>query len=259
MDFVYPSPALRAMSLPILTCSYCMRKVGLWNFHQMEGTGGDGEALPTTASPSDSAAGPASTATHESQGEQAASASSTPATTPCRMKLRSQDSVHTDQASFKQMKVDQHKLHLIKIIYNNVLLLQGEGTSSPVALRARSRDSPSPSEELPSPLTRGKRTAARRGQGDNSGTDAAATMHHPPKRLCLSSHGGPVRTNVIVKFTVCLCSFIMVQDSMCIILKKELMLPWHETCCEWFWSRLSDKCELVAQTVSQDSRFTRLD
>uniref|UniRef100_A0A3Q4AFC2 Uncharacterized protein n=1 Tax=Mola mola TaxID=94237 RepID=A0A3Q4AFC2_MOLML len=161
----WAAPALRAMSLPILTCSYCMRKVGLWNFHQMEGTGGNGEALPTTASPSDSAAGPASTATHESQGEQAASASSTPATTPCRMKLRSQDSVHTDQ------------------------------------LRARSRDSPSPSEELPSPLTRGKRTAARRGQGDNSGTDAAATMHHPPKRLCLSSHGGPFQDDVLHKNT----------------------------------------------------------
>lgn len=217
MVFVYPSPALRAMNLPILTCSYCMRKVGLWNFHQMEGTGRDSDALPTTESPSDSAAGNASAATHESQGEQAASASPTPVTTPCRMKLRSQDSVHTDQASYKQMKVDQDKLHLIKIIYNNVLILQGEGTSSPVPLRARSRDSPSPSEELPSPLTRGKRTAARRGQGDSLGTDAAATMHHPPKRLCLSSPGVPVRTDVIVYFTVCLYSFITVQDSLCFI------------------------------------------
>ncbi|KAI3366398.1 hypothetical protein L3Q82_000553 [Scortum barcoo] len=110
------SPALHAMNLPILTCSYCMRKVGLWNFHQMEGTGSDGDASSPT----------------------------------------------------------------------------GEGTSSPVALRARSRDSPSPSEDLPSPLTRGKRSATRgRGQGDNAGADGTASLHNPPKRLCLSSVGGP--------------------------------------------------------------------
>ncbi|XP_073336698.1 zinc finger C3HC-type protein 1 [Pagrus major] len=156
------SPALHAMNLPILTCSYCMRKVGLWNFHQMEGTGGDSE--PNTVGQSAQATGPALAATHEGQGDQPASASPTP-TTPCRMKLRSQDSTRTDQ---------------------------GEGTSSPVALRARSRDSPSPSEELPSPLTRGKRTATRsRGQGDNSGAEGAASQQHPPKRLCLSSVGGP--------------------------------------------------------------------
>ncbi|KAG8005626.1 NIPA-like protein, partial [Nibea albiflora] len=57
---------------------------------------------------------------------------------------------------------------------------------------AASRDSPSPSEELPSPLTRGKRTASRgRGQGDNSGPDGTSSLQHPPKRLCLSSLGGP--------------------------------------------------------------------
>ncbi|CAB1438547.1 unnamed protein product [Pleuronectes platessa] len=39
------SPTLHAMNLPILTCSYCMRKVGLWNFHQMEATGGDGDSI----------------------------------------------------------------------------------------------------------------------------------------------------------------------------------------------------------------------
>ncbi|XP_070785167.1 zinc finger C3HC-type protein 1 [Enoplosus armatus] len=157
------SPALRAMNLPILTCSYCMRKVGLWNFHQMEGTGGDGDASPNTVGLSAQATIPATAATHEGQGDQPASASSTPSATPCRMKLRSQDSTRSDQ-----------------------------GTSSPVALRARSRDSPSPSEELPSPLTRGKRSATRsRGQGDNSGSDGTASLQHPPKRLCLSSVGGP--------------------------------------------------------------------
>ncbi|TMS02766.1 Nuclear-interacting partner of ALK [Larimichthys crocea] len=159
------SPSLQAMNLPILTCSYCMRKVGLWNFHQMEGMGGDGDALPIIVGPSAQAVAPASVATQEGQGDQTASALSTPATTPCRMKLRSQDSTRSDQ---------------------------GEGTSSPVGLRARSRDSPSPSEELQSPLTRGKRTATRgRGQGDNSGPDGTASLQHPPKRLCLSSIGGP--------------------------------------------------------------------
>uniref|UniRef100_UPI0037E73892 zinc finger C3HC-type protein 1 n=1 Tax=Semicossyphus pulcher TaxID=241346 RepID=UPI0037E73892 len=162
------SPALQAMNLPILTCSYCMRKVGLWNFYQMDvmGGGGDGDALPNTVGPSAQAAAvAASAAVHEGQGDQPASASSIPATTPCRMKLRSQDSTRSDQ---------------------------GEGTSSPVGLRARSRDSPSPSEEIPSPLTRGKRPATRsRGQGDTSGPDGAASMQLPPKRLCLSSVGGP--------------------------------------------------------------------
>ncbi|XP_071358666.1 zinc finger C3HC-type protein 1 [Trachinotus anak] len=159
------SPALHAMNLPILTCSYCMRKVGLWNFHQMDGMGGDGDVSMNTVGPSAQAAGPVSAAAHESQGDRSTSASPTPPTTPCRMKLRSQDSTRSDQ---------------------------GEGISSPAALRARSRDSPSPSEELPSPLTRGKRPATRsRGQGDNSGADGAPGLHHPPKRLCLSSFGGP--------------------------------------------------------------------
>lgn len=75
-----------------------MRKVGLWNFYQMEGTGGDGDALPNTVGPSAPATGP-SAPTNEGQGDQAASASSTPVTTPCRMKLRSQDSTRTDQVS----------------------------------------------------------------------------------------------------------------------------------------------------------------
>ncbi|XP_078099263.1 zinc finger C3HC-type protein 1 isoform X1 [Sander vitreus] len=159
------SPALHAMNLPILTCSYCMRKVGLWNFHQMEGNGGDGDASPNTEGPSAQATGPAPAAMHEGQGDQSASASASSATTPCRMKLRSQDATRSDQS---------------------------EGTSSPVSLRARSRDSPSPSEELPSLLPRGKRSATRsRGQGDTSGADGAASLQHPPKRLCLSSVGDP--------------------------------------------------------------------
>ncbi|XP_019948046.2 zinc finger C3HC-type protein 1 isoform X1 [Paralichthys olivaceus] len=157
------SPALHAMNLPILTCSYCMRKVGLWNFHQMEGTGDDVDSI-TVGQPAQTTAAPASAATHEGLGDRSTSESPTPATTPSRMKLRSQDSTRSDQ---------------------------GEGTSSPVGLRSRSRDSPSPSEELPSPLTRGKRSATRsRGQGDTFAPDGTASPQQPPKRLCLSSVGG---------------------------------------------------------------------
>uniref|UniRef100_A0A1A7WZI7 Zinc finger, C3HC-type containing 1 n=2 Tax=Iconisemion striatum TaxID=60296 RepID=A0A1A7WZI7_9TELE len=149
-----------AMSLPILTCSYCMRKVGLWNFHQMEGIGIDPDASPD---PPGQAAVSVSATPSDGQGDPSATASFTITTTPCRMKLRSQDSTRCDQS---------------------------EG-SSPTALRARSRDSPSPSEDLPSPLARGKRPATRsRGHGEVSGTDGAACLH-PPKRLCLSPTGGP--------------------------------------------------------------------
>lgn len=89
-------------------------------------------------------------------------------------------------------------------------MLQSEGTSSPVSLRARSRDSPSPSEELPSLLPRGKRSATRsRGQGDTSGADGAVSLQHPPKRLCLSSVGDPVRTNITADFTPCFFTVLL--------------------------------------------------
>lgn len=145
------SPALDAMNLPILTCSYCMRKVGLWNFHQMEETG-DGDSFHNIASTPGQTTGTG--ATHEGQGD--CPVSPTTPTTPCRMKLRSQDSTRSDQ---------------------------GESTFSPQALRARNRDSTSPTEELPSP--RGKRSATRsKGQGEG------AALQPTAKRLCLSTTGG---------------------------------------------------------------------
>ncbi|XP_077401800.1 zinc finger C3HC-type protein 1 isoform X1 [Vanacampus margaritifer] len=127
------NPGVHIATLPVLNCSYCMRKVGLWNFHQMEGVGGDGETG------TDAASAPATSApAQESQEEQSTPPSPTAPSTPSRMKLRSQDSCRPDQS---------------------------EGT--PAALRARSRDSPSPVEEPPSPSMRGKRPASRsRGQGD---------------------------------------------------------------------------------------------
>lgn len=89
-------------------------------------------------------------------------------------------------------------------------LSQAEGASSPVVLRAKSRDSASPSEELPSPLTRGKRTATRaRVQGDNSAADGASPLHHPPKRLCLPSLGGPVSVNAATALYSCMSPLVV--------------------------------------------------
>lgn len=85
-----------------------MRKVGLWNFYEMEGTE-DGDA-------SAPASGPVSSATPEAQDDQAASASSAPSATPRRMKLRSQDTIHPDQASIDHKKLDHMCAHIIFII-----------------------------------------------------------------------------------------------------------------------------------------------
>lgn len=107
------SPALHAVSLPTLSCSYCMRKVGLWNFLQIEGLGGDTEVLRDSAGPSGPTAGPASVST---DGDGSGSVSPTPApTTPCRMKLRSQDSTRTDQASSKAGNMPENVICVIHL------------------------------------------------------------------------------------------------------------------------------------------------
>ena len=109
LSLYLPSPALEAMSLPILTCSFCMRKVGLWNFHQMEGTVTEDETFYSSPSPTP-------TPTHapgqvlgaavaqEGPGDQSVASptpTSTPTTvtvtTPRRMGLRSQDTTRSDQ------------------------------------------------------------------------------------------------------------------------------------------------------------------
>lgn len=208
--FLFFSPSLQTMNLPILTCSYCMRKVGLWNFYQMDGTGDGDESAP--------ASGPVSSATPEVQDDEAASTSSAPATTPLRMKLRSQDTTHPNQAGIN------HKKLYCMCAFNNFIMkqvilvsqwfvLQGDGTPSLVALRARTGDTPIPCEELSSPLTRGKRITRNRGQG----ADSSGTLPPLPKRLCLSSVGGPVRTSFTHKYII-------------------LVHPWCETrCANIFW------------------------
>ncbi|XP_072310325.1 zinc finger C3HC-type protein 1 [Eucyclogobius newberryi] len=146
------SPTQCTMNLPILACSYCKRKVGLWNFHQMEETAGDLENVPNPVSTSGQGTTSPAPVTHEGQGDSAFPV--TTATTPRRMKLRSQDTTRPDQ---------------------------GEAASfSPQPLRTKSRDSTSPTEELPSP--KGKRPATRsKVQGESQSP--------LPKRLCLSSAG----------------------------------------------------------------------
>ncbi|KAL0963055.1 hypothetical protein UPYG_G00349130 [Umbra pygmaea] len=172
------TPAVNSASLPILTCSLCMRKVGLWNFHQMEGMGkvveGDSPNSPST--PTSSTPLPAS----ESQGDRKTptSPSPSPTPTPCRRGLRSQD---------KTKGSEQH-----------------EGNPTALVVRTRSRDSPSPSEEPASPLPKGKRPLTRsRVQGDGTESEGtasgASSPQRNPKRLCLSpssSLEGPLQKNI---------------------------------------------------------------
>ncbi|KAG9346876.1 hypothetical protein JZ751_005803 [Albula glossodonta] len=121
-------PTLNSLHLPVLTCSYCQRKAGLWSFQQIEGMAAC-DAENSFNAPSTPVSGPL-----EVRGGERTTPSSP---TPCRMKLRSQDTSRADQT---------------------------ESTPSPV-VRTRSRDSPSPSEDLHSPLQRGKRPMTRsRGQ-----------------------------------------------------------------------------------------------
>ncbi|KAJ8007255.1 hypothetical protein DPEC_G00115650 [Dallia pectoralis] len=173
------SPALNSMSLPILTCSICMRKVGLWNFHQMDGTGKavDGESPTSPSTPTSSTPLP----TLESSalvGEKRAPTSPSPSPTPCRRGLRSQDKGRCSE--------------------------QSDGSPATTVFRTRSRDSPSPSEEPPSPLTKGKRPLTRsRGQGEGTESEGtasgASSPQRNPKRMCLSSANspeGPLQRNV---------------------------------------------------------------
>lgn len=113
------------MNLPILTCSYCMRKVGLWNFHQIEETGGDGDALPNTVSTSAQETVSASAGTQEVQGD--FSVSPTTATTPSRMKLRSQDSTRSDQASknYKKGCISGFYFTAICLIFTSRMCITG--------------------------------------------------------------------------------------------------------------------------------------
>lgn len=66
-----------------------MRKVGLWNFFQMESVSGEGENPPQSPT--------STTLTQGTGGDMGPPTSPSQSPTPCRMKLRSQDSVRSDQ------------------------------------------------------------------------------------------------------------------------------------------------------------------
>jgi len=70
-----------------------MRKVGMWNFYQME-TVSEGENPPQ--SPTSITA---LTPTQGTSGEKGTPTSPSQSPTPCRMKLRSQDSTRSEQVS----------------------------------------------------------------------------------------------------------------------------------------------------------------
>ncbi|KAJ8416409.1 hypothetical protein AAFF_G00356970 [Aldrovandia affinis] len=152
------SPALNSLHLPVLTCSYCQRKVGLWSFHQVEGMAGDGDGDHVPSAPSTPQSG------QDGRGGDRTTPSSPPLT-PCRMKLRSQDATRGEQT---------------------------EASPSPVVVRTRSRDSPSPNEDPGSPLLRGKRPVTRsRGQGEMGGGDVPSSPQQKAKRPRLFSTGSP--------------------------------------------------------------------
>ncbi|KAL2102649.1 hypothetical protein ACEWY4_001817 [Coilia grayii] len=175
------SSAQLAMNLPILTCSYCMRKVGLWNFLQMENVeGGDRDAPgvasspPTTPKPGQDGAGDGLTHTSAQTTATPALTSPSPSPSPTlsRMKLRSQDSSRSESV---------------------------EGNASPLAVRTRSRDtpSPSPSEELLSPLAmgRGKRPMTRSRGGQCEVPSSPQPNMKRPRLSSASSPEGPMNRN----------------------------------------------------------------
>lgn len=100
------SPSLQAMNLPILTCSYCMRKVGMWSFFQME-------TVSESENPPQSPTSPAAlTPSQGTSGEKGMPTSPSQSPTPCRMKLRSQDPTRSEQVGHLHLEVIQYIVKL---------------------------------------------------------------------------------------------------------------------------------------------------
>ncbi|XP_062850683.1 nuclear-interacting partner of ALK [Trichomycterus rosablanca] len=144
--------ASRDLNLKIFTCTYCTRNVGLWNFHQLESAAeeSDNSSYSQTSIP-----------IHEGgNGDKMTPTSISQSSASCRMKLRSQDPIHMEQF---------------------------EGASSSMMVRTRSRDSPSPIEDIP----RSKRPLTRsRGHGDDLEAEILFSSQRKTKRLRLSSSSG---------------------------------------------------------------------
>ncbi|XP_043569940.1 nuclear-interacting partner of ALK isoform X2 [Chiloscyllium plagiosum] len=141
------------LHLPVITCSYCMRKVGLWSFQQIE----------CVCQASEPEIPVCNTSPHENKPER--STPTPPAMSPHRMITRSQDAAQSQSSE------------------------QQETSPSPVGARTRSRDVHSPtlvdrceSDSISSHL-RNKRPVTRSmGQGDTS-----SSPQRKPKRMRLSS------------------------------------------------------------------------
>ncbi|XP_067861297.1 nuclear-interacting partner of ALK [Heptranchias perlo] len=146
-------PSSDSLHLPVITCSYCVRKVGLWSFQQIDAIcpAGDSDIPVCSVSP------------QENKPER--STPTPPATSPRRMITRSQDAAQSQTT-------EQH-----------------EASPSPVGARTRSRDVHSPTlvdrgeTDSASPHMRSKRPVTRSmGQGD-----VPSSPQRKAKRLRLSS------------------------------------------------------------------------
>ncbi|XP_075781471.1 zinc finger C3HC-type protein 1 [Pelodiscus sinensis] len=151
------SPPSRSMHLPIITCSRCMRKVGLWGFHQIESS-----MLELDSS---FGLGSAPTTPTEARSERAPLVP----TSPRRMITRSQDT--TLPPGSEQW--------------------QPEKSPSPVTARVRSWDSTSPGDraemEAASPSPRSRPVTRSMGQGDSMEVPSSPHRRAKRARLCSSS------------------------------------------------------------------------
>ncbi|XP_060102010.1 zinc finger C3HC-type protein 1 [Heteronotia binoei] len=153
------SPSSGSIPLPLITCCRCMRKVGLWGFHQVE------SAAPETDPPT------GLMATHPNPTDGRSDKAPAVPTSPRRMITRSQDTTFPPG----------HE--------------QREKSPSPVISRMRSWDSSSSGERLEgeaaSPTTRSRPVTRSMGQGDLSGLgmEVPSSPHRKAKRarLCSSS------------------------------------------------------------------------
>ncbi|XP_077196514.1 zinc finger C3HC-type protein 1 isoform X2 [Paroedura picta] len=153
------SPSSGSIPLPLISCCRCMRKVGLWGFHQVE----------SAASEMDPPASLMATPPNPTDGR-SDKVPSVP-TSPRRMITRSQDTTFPLGCE------------------------QREKSPSPSISRMRSWDSSSSSERLDgeaaSPTTRTRPVTRSMGQGEMSGlgTEVSSSPHRKAKRarLCSSS------------------------------------------------------------------------
>ncbi|XP_053262981.1 zinc finger C3HC-type protein 1 [Podarcis raffonei] len=148
------SPSSGSVHLPLITCCHCMRKVGLWGFHQIE------SAIPEMEPPSNLTSTPLPFSDGRTD-----RVSAVP-TSPRRMMTRSRDT------SFP-LGSEQH-----------------EKSPSPVISRMRSWDSSSEraEAEAASPTTRSRPVTRSMGQSDGSlGAEVSCSPHRRTKRARLCS------------------------------------------------------------------------